>query len=216
MNAIIQWLTKGSWKTTSTGLLAILGGIVRLVFVVKSGNVSEEAVMTILTTIVTGVGLLAARDNDKSSEDVKASPADKAVKDFTNPPASLGLLLLCGLLALGTGCRALAPQGVYKGDQILYNAELVIPTAYEVVHSYVSWEKQNRKALTKWPEIRQSADYMRTNYKKYHATANALRDAYAISPTDENRAALEQALSVLRAALIEASQYMAQASQPNN
>lgn len=77
------WLTKGSWKTTSTGLLAIAGGIVRLVFAIKAGSLTEEAVMTVLTTIITGVGLLAARDNNVSSEDVGADAKTKAVKEFT-------------------------------------------------------------------------------------------------------------------------------------
>lgn len=68
----MNWLTKGSWKTTSAGLLAIIGGIVRLAFAIKHGAITEEAVMTTATTIVTGIGLLVARDNNVSSEQVGA------------------------------------------------------------------------------------------------------------------------------------------------
>ena len=58
-----------NWKTTSVGVLSIVGGITRLIFAVKAGNISEEAIMTTATAILTGLGLLLARDADKSSED---------------------------------------------------------------------------------------------------------------------------------------------------
>lgn len=60
----------GSWKTTSAGILSIVGGLVRLGFAIKAKELSEEAIMTIATTILTGVGLLFARDNNKTSEQV--------------------------------------------------------------------------------------------------------------------------------------------------
>lgn len=59
-----------SWKTTSAGLLAIVGGAVRLYFAIKSGNITEEALMTSATAIVSGIGLLCARDNNVTSEQV--------------------------------------------------------------------------------------------------------------------------------------------------
>lgn len=58
-----------SWKTTSAGIISIIGGLVRLIFAFKTG-ITEEAIMTSVTTIVAGIGLIFARDNDKSSEDV--------------------------------------------------------------------------------------------------------------------------------------------------
>jgi hypothetical protein len=64
---------KGSWKTTSAGILAILGGLVRIAFAIKSGTFTEEACMTSATAIVSGFGLLAARDNDKSTEQILAA-----------------------------------------------------------------------------------------------------------------------------------------------
>lgn len=70
----------GSWKTTSAGLLAILGAITHLVFACKSGTVTEMTVTTALTAIVGGIGLIYARDNDKSSEAVGAKQPDPSAK----------------------------------------------------------------------------------------------------------------------------------------
>jgi hypothetical protein len=53
-----------NWKTTSAGILAIVGGIVRLYFAVKAGNVSEESVITTVTAILTGIGLILAKDSN--------------------------------------------------------------------------------------------------------------------------------------------------------
>jgi len=53
-----------SWKTTSTGIIMIVGGITRLVFAIKSGNFSEEAIMSSSTLILGGFGLMFAKDSD--------------------------------------------------------------------------------------------------------------------------------------------------------
>jgi len=65
LNKMIDRLLK-NWKTTSLGLMSIIGGLVRLAFVIKSGDVTEEAVMTIVTTELAGIGLLLAKDSDKT------------------------------------------------------------------------------------------------------------------------------------------------------
>lgn len=62
----------GSWKTTSAGIAAIVGGLVALYFAYKNGNLNEATVTTTVTAILGGLGLIFARDNDKSSEDVGA------------------------------------------------------------------------------------------------------------------------------------------------
>jgi hypothetical protein len=53
-----------NWKTTSAGIIMIAGGIVRLAFAIKAGNFTEEAIMTSVTAITGGIGLLLAKDND--------------------------------------------------------------------------------------------------------------------------------------------------------
>ncbi|WP_445454116.1 hypothetical protein [Flavobacterium sp. 25HG05S-40] len=55
---------KKSWKTTSTGVLLIIGGVVRFYFAVKAGNFTEEAITTCATSILGGIGLLFAKDQD--------------------------------------------------------------------------------------------------------------------------------------------------------
>jgi len=53
-----------NWKTTSAGILAIAGGITRFIFAVKSGEFTEESIMTTLTAILAGIGLLLAKDSN--------------------------------------------------------------------------------------------------------------------------------------------------------
>lgn len=59
-----------NWKTSSIGILAILGGLVRVCFAITNHSFTEEAVMTALTTIVGGIGFLFTRDADVSSVDM--------------------------------------------------------------------------------------------------------------------------------------------------
>lgn len=62
----------GSWKTTSAGIAAIVGGVIRFWFAFKAGQITEESIMTSVTAILTGVGLLFARDNNVTSEEANA------------------------------------------------------------------------------------------------------------------------------------------------
>ena len=69
---VANMLAGKSWKTTSAGIVLIVGGAIRLYFAIKSGALTEEAITTSLTGILTGIGLMFARDNDKTSEQVNA------------------------------------------------------------------------------------------------------------------------------------------------
>ena len=64
---------KGSWKTTAAGICAILVAIGTAIIALVDGDpktsINFEATMVAISA---GVGLLAARDNDKSSEQVGA------------------------------------------------------------------------------------------------------------------------------------------------
>lgn len=55
-----------NWKTTSAGLLAIIGGCTTLYF--NRGALTETVVLSAATAIVSGIGLVLGRDADKSSE----------------------------------------------------------------------------------------------------------------------------------------------------
>lgn len=65
-------MTKQSWQTSSLGITTIVSGLVSLWF--NRANLTPEVVMANVTGILSGVGLLFARDNNKSSEDVGAKP----------------------------------------------------------------------------------------------------------------------------------------------
>lgn len=71
---MIQNMLK-NWKTTTTGLIAIIGGINLLIF---SSPVTPEIITAAATAILTGAGFLFARDGDKTSEQVGANkPLDE-------------------------------------------------------------------------------------------------------------------------------------------
>lgn len=60
-----------SWKTTVAGLGTILGAVgVALAAQFDTNPITVPNWGTVITAITAGVGLILARDNDKSSEDV--------------------------------------------------------------------------------------------------------------------------------------------------
>lgn len=122
------------------------------------------------------------------------------------------LLILPVLMFLLSACGTLNKTGVYQSDKFLYDVELAIPTAYDVIHAFVTWEKNNRPALAKHPEITNAADIMRANSPRWFASANALHDTYKANPTDANKSALQLVLDELRTAMTEATGYMVQSA----
>lgn len=63
-----------NWKTTSAGVLAIIGGLTRLAFAIRNKDLTEESIATVSTGILGGIGLIFARDYNKSSEDSGVTP----------------------------------------------------------------------------------------------------------------------------------------------
>lgn len=125
------------------------------------------------------------------------------------------LMLAALMIFAGAGCQTkLAPEGVYQGDTILFNAHRTILGAYDTLDTFVEWEYTNRAALAGQPEITKAADTIRRNAKTYLRSASNLAEAYASSPTPENRRSLENAISVLRQVLAEATAYMAARQRP--
>ena len=60
-----------SWKTTAAGLSAIIASVAGALNLLFDANPNTNPDWTALIAAITaGVGLIAARDNDKSSEDV--------------------------------------------------------------------------------------------------------------------------------------------------
>lgn len=76
-----------SWKTTSAGVLMIVGAIVGLVFAFKNNAINEGTVMGAATAIVGGVGLLVAKDNNVTGGSVISANNDPdAVKASQSEP----------------------------------------------------------------------------------------------------------------------------------
>lgn len=61
---------KQSWKTSAAGIGAVLVALGQVLTAFGHDNFGEAA--TALPALIAGLGLLFARDNDKSSEDVGA------------------------------------------------------------------------------------------------------------------------------------------------
>lgn len=126
---------------------------------------------------------------------------------------SLKLLLFAVIAAfftIHTGCASkgtLDPAGVYQGDIFAYNADKTITESYAAFDKFVAWEYSHRAALSKWPEVRQSADGIRANAKRWIDQAVAVREAYQFDPTEQNRKSLAGTLAVIRAALAQAAAY---------
>ena len=118
------------------------------------------------------------------------------------------VLLIGALVFPAIGCRNLESGGAYNGDRALFEADTVIVTSYDTLHTFVKWEKDNRPALAAYPEIKRSADHIRANAKNWIASAIAAREAYSLAPTTDTRDDLTRAVAVLRAALTESVKYL--------
>jgi hypothetical protein len=116
------------------------------------------------------------------------------------------VLMSIALLSSGCGSTRLAKEGVYKGDDVLFRAEQATVQGAKVLHSFVKWERTHRAILP--VEVSRAADHVRDNAERWVDSAIALRDAYVGNPNEENRNRLQQALTLLEAALAEATRYM--------
>lgn len=57
-----------NWKTTSAGIVTILGGVLTIVYAVKEGKVTAELITGAVSAILGGVGLIFASDAMGPSE----------------------------------------------------------------------------------------------------------------------------------------------------
>jgi hypothetical protein len=53
-----------SWKTTSAGVLAIIGALVGLTFAIINKALTSEVIMSCATGLLLGIGLIFAKDSD--------------------------------------------------------------------------------------------------------------------------------------------------------
>lgn len=61
-----------NWKTTMAGILAVVGGGVRLYFAFNSeAGITEEAIISSATAILTGIGLMFSKDFNVTGGNIK-------------------------------------------------------------------------------------------------------------------------------------------------
>lgn len=53
-----------NWRTTSSGITAILAGITGIYFAYKANNLTAEVVSAAIGSILLGIGLIFAKDNN--------------------------------------------------------------------------------------------------------------------------------------------------------
>jgi hypothetical protein len=53
-----------NWKTTSAGITAIAGGLIGMFYAIKAKNVTPEILTGAITAILTGIGLIFAKDSN--------------------------------------------------------------------------------------------------------------------------------------------------------
>jgi hypothetical protein len=109
------------------------------------------------------------------------------------------------LLFLGLSCASVSPGH----DPVVVNAERTTALALEVFDSFLKWEFDNRTALAVVPDVRRVADVIRRDGIGWLESARRLTVAYKANRTEENKAALNTGVAVLRVAVQEASGYLA-------
>jgi len=61
---------KGSWKTTSAGILAITGALISLFFAIKNKAITAEVLTGVISGILAGIGLILAKDGNVTGGNV--------------------------------------------------------------------------------------------------------------------------------------------------
>lgn len=112
-------------------------------------------------------------------------------------------ILLIPFILILASCGTLNPEGAYKGDKILYNADKVIVTANDSFQAIVSWEFENKDIIKQnWPEIasklKKVTDEIRLNSDIWLETAIKSRDTYEAVKTEENANVLRKSIDVIK------------------
>jgi hypothetical protein len=133
----------------------------------------------------------------------------KSLRSFLVAALFCALSASCSFLTTGCASRDLDPAGVYQGDKVLYETDRAITNGYSLLNGFVKWEYENRALLVSKPEITKAADNVRVQAKGWFDTLHVLRAAYVTDPSPGNRDKLQQTLSLIQAAIAEATKYMA-------
>lgn len=60
-----------NWKTTSTGIVMIVSGVIGFYYAYKSSNLNEATITGCVTSVLGGIGLIFAKDNNVTGGSVK-------------------------------------------------------------------------------------------------------------------------------------------------
>jgi hypothetical protein len=200
-------LMNRSWKTTLCGAVALGGGIAAQFFpeyplVVKIGGA--------LAAFGTGMGLMFARDNGVSSEDVQAVKEAKA-----EAKANGGVGLWCGIGLLGlmglmfSGCAWFHPEDIKPvpvaagQDAVVVNAERIQASSLEIYKQTTEWELHNRRVLP--AEVSRAVDKVRAEFKPAWLESRLILEDYkaALGTNDASRVTeLTAALSAAQSSML--------------
>lgn len=196
-------MLKGSWKTTLAGVGAVLSVIVHVINCLTAGTPIDFTV--VITGITTGIGLIFARDNNKTSEQVGAAKTPQGTLPLT-------VLLLGALLLTSPACNStrLEKGGAYapiaaegqtqiKADIAFFRVETAFDFAYSAIDAAFKFEADNEKLL--WqisPNIKHSLDKIRPEAVKARNAYAVARTAYLANPTPAGLSKLEEALQQTR------------------
>lgn len=137
-----------SWKTTVAGVVAVL-----LQFVAFKWPEFAPAAAK-LTTILVGMGLMAARDHDVTSEQAGLKPDNQVGASVTK---------ILGLVVLGLGLAwGLSACATVTGDPVVVNAERALTMGQATFELVVNTDDANR-------------EFYKTRLPAFHALAESLR-----------------------------------------
>jgi hypothetical protein len=94
-------MSQTSWKTTSAGILAIVGALVGLFFAIKNKTVTAEVITGCVSGILVGIGLILAKDGNVTGGNVS--------NGLTLPGAAKILILAVIMSGIGIAAQG---QGV--------------------------------------------------------------------------------------------------------
>jgi hypothetical protein len=128
-------------------------------------------------------------------------------------------ILALTLILAGCGTLRLTPDGAYGRidaarpavtsgltlGQQLVKIDQDIAGARSLIEAFLTWEKANRAGLK--PEIVKFAAQLRVSGKASLQSAVKLRDAFEGDPNANNRNAIDTALNVIDALLLEVAKY---------
>ena len=120
----------------------------------------------------------------------------------------VALFSLLAVLAIVPGCGTLDKSGPYAGNKVLYQSDLTLATAYDIIDGFLVWEMNHRGKPECPKAVTDAADQMRVKAPTAFAAALSARDVYARASNSANQDALMTSLAALQGLVAIANQYL--------